>query len=136
MHQLTAIEIYTDAVRWWGFLAGIIGLDDFRRRVVAWRKERRWLPVRQMWIDSSAKAMVCIFLLLAGFSIPLTSRMPGFSSDDARFLAIMATAWSSVAGAGWAYVISRAYRPRVLILTGAIALVACLFASILTAQGG
>lgn len=132
---MTAIEIYTDALRWWGFLGGIIGLDDFRRRIIAWTSERRWMPVRTLWLDAAAKALVCTFLVLAGFALPLTSRVAGLTLRDSGILAVLAAAWTCIAMAGWSYVISRAMRPSILILCGCIALIACLFFSVLTARG-
>lgn len=132
---MTAIEIYTDAVRWWGFIAGVIGLSDFRRRVTVWRAEKRWMPVRLLWMDAAAKALVCLFLVSAGLVIPFTSRVPGFTLQSQSFLAIMAAAWTCASGAGWSYVISRAYRPQMLIMTASLALGSCLFASIATAGG-
>ena len=132
---MPAIEIYTDAVRWWGFLAGMIGLDDFRRRVVAWHHEQRWIPIRLVWMDAAAKALVCMFLVMAGFMIPFTNRIESFTIESQSFQAIMAAAWSCASGAGWSYVISRAYRANILILCASIALLARLFASIATAGG-
>lgn len=133
--MMSAIEIYTDAVRWWGFLAGMIGIDDFRRRIVAWRAEQRWMPIRLLWVDASAKALVCLFLVMAGLTIPFTSRIPGFTLATPSFLAVMAAAWSAISAAGWCYVVSRAYRPNVLILCACLALVSCVAAACLTAGG-
>ncbi|MED5545619.1 MAG: hypothetical protein VYD90_10235 [Pseudomonadota bacterium] len=132
---MSAIEIYTDAVRWWGFIAGVIGLSDFHRRVTAWRCEQPWMPVRLIWMDAAAKALVCLFLVSAGLVIPFTSRINGFTLESQSFLAVMAAAWTCISGAGWSYVISRAYRSQILILCAALALGSCLFAAIITAGG-
>lgn len=158
---MTAIETFTDAIRWWGFLAGFLGIVDFKRRIEAWRAWHEIVSPGIIWtwaapitsasfhlsswknyheadsrilhpgVDVWAKFWVCLFLFGAGLMIPLFSRLG--ISDQWQDI-IMASLWPSLSVAGWIYVASRAPHIRIMAGVAAGALALTMLASWATAH--
>ena len=113
-------NLYADAARWWGALAGFLGLDDFRRRLRRVIADEPCAAIEWPAFDVAAKVLVCIFLIGPGSIIPLTNgRIDGLSARTPEFEVFMALFWPLLSLAGWCYVISRA--PRLKVMTAVCA---------------
>lgn len=125
------LAVFTDAIRWWGAIAGFIGVADvwrwYRARSDA---ERFYQPA----LAAAGRLALCLFLLLAGVSIPMTVRLPGFTATNPMFLEIMAVAWSAISTSGWLFVVSRSRHHWLMLATAAGAYAATLFAAIMSAS--
>ena len=123
---------YLDAIRWWGAIAGVIGMSD------VWRWYRRPPPRTATpniaWLALTAWFLLCVFLVLLGTSIPLTSRIASFGASTAKFMWIVAVGWTCVSLSGWCFVIARAEGAKVMIFTAALAIGGTGLAAMLTAH--
>ena len=117
------LDTFTDAVRWWGCVAGFLGVDDFRHRYLGYRRHHRH-PAIDLWLDAWAKLLVCLFLIGAGLAIPLVGRLAFFNVGMLSI--VMAVMWPCVSTAGWLYVISRAANKPIMagVATGTLACMA------------
>lgn len=105
MTALAFIQILTDAIRWWGFMAGVIGLADY------WRQVRGCVPKHELRHTKPVVRLgICLFLILAGAAIPLNKHVGWLRPDGLPFAAIMLAAWWAVAIGAWAMTVQYADR--------------------------
>ena len=128
---MTDLANFTDAVRWWGALAGLIGVADVWRWFTARTDAERFYGPA---IAASGRLSLCFFLLLAGISIPMTVRLPGFTAESPTFILIMAAAWLAISTSGWLFVVSRSRHHWLMVATASLAYVVMLFAATMSAH--
>ena len=128
---MTDLANFTDAIRWWGALAGLIGVADVWRWFTARTDAERFYGPA---LAATGRLSLCFFLLLAGVSIPMTVRLPGFTPTSPLFLEIMAVAWASISTSGWLFVVSRSRHHWLMAATAALAYAATLFAATMSAH--
>ena len=131
--DVKAIEIYADAIRWWGFMAGVIGLDDIRRRAVTFCRDSRWQSAQRLCTDVCAEVTLCALLAFVGIAVPLIGHFTPMVVSSPFVLATLWTASACVSVAGWAYVVSRAVREPLLLGCAVLALSCCILAAIAAA---
>lgn len=121
MSDVVSVMI-ADAIRMWGFLAAIVGFDDLRGHWLIWRNSRRHPDFDRVWI-AFAKLGVFSFLLGAGIGIPIARRI-GLTFQEPHFEMFMAFMWAMISAAGWAFVVSKAAKKRIMagVATGALIL--------------
>lgn len=130
--MIPTLILFTDAIRWWGALAGMIGLADVLNyatpRVLNYNSASIKLGV-------ASKGLLCTFLILAGTSIPITSRYEPFGYNGPLFLSIMCAAWVAVSFAGWLIVVARAHNTTIMAVTAAVGFAVTVLAAAATAHG-
>lgn len=124
----------TDAFRAWGGFAGLIGLADAWTWWRRWRGGERQSEVIIGWLFALGLALGSLFLILAGFSIPMSNKIAGWSQMSLTQSYVILFAWVCISSGGWALVIARAGHQRLMRLTAACALPAIMLASLLTAR--
>lgn len=122
----------TDAVRLWGGFSALIGMSDF----AGWLLHRERPPMRRVHGGAVVQYMrmgLTTFLLLAGFAIPLSTRVDWMTSESPAFLLVMLLAWICISSAGWLLVLSFTERWRIMLASSLMAFAGCVAAAFLTA---
>ena len=83
-------------------------------------------------LASAAMGVLSLGLILVGITLPLTSRVEGAESDM-MLLGYLMVGWLLISTAGWMFVVARASRPGIMILTAGLALGGMALAAALTA---
>ena len=128
-----ALMIFTDAVRWWGAVAGFIGCHD----IIQWLRWRHAGGQSQMhlttWSHGWGVALISVYFLIAGLTIPLSDRIVGFGGRGGLLLAeILAVAWVIGSTSAWLVILDHGGRPRLMAWVAGAMFPAMLLASYLT----
>lgn len=107
--------VITNALRWWGCIAGVICLADFFKHIEVIRNDR--LVYHRM-----GTGLIAVFLILMGFVIPLSTHgVSYFIADSLIFNLILLIGWTAISLAGWMsvfkYSINVPHMKRVAALT-------------------
>jgi hypothetical protein len=86
----------TNAVRWWGVIAGIIGIADLWRM---YHGDPPHIPLRSTFL---IKCGVCTFLIVAGGVLPLMGSMGWVASDQITYTIPLLIAWWLLGIGAWA----------------------------------
>jgi hypothetical protein len=129
---MSGLITLTDGVRWWGALAGMIGIADVLQWVGAKTEVEQFNSVKSAAVGKSG---IYLFLIIAGSAIPASNRYGWFGPQSPAFLTLILFAWLLVSGGGWLLAVSRSKNQQMMEWTAALAFVVTLFASMLTAHG-
>lgn len=99
---------WADVMRWWAVIGSLFGALPLVRRLrplVQMRilGGRADVPVPQLPLIFGGLALLCFqfFSMVAGLTLPLTSRVPGFGLDQLAVHEILAGAWTSAGIGAW-----------------------------------
>jgi len=86
----------TSAVRWWGVIAGIIGIADLWH---IYKGAPPHIPLRSTFL---IKLGVCVFLVIAGGILPLMGSIGWVASDHISYTVPLLIAWWLLGVGAWA----------------------------------
>lgn len=106
---------YTDALRVWGFCAGVIAVPE----LVDYVRNKQFLKTSGWTV-----VLLVLILVVAGAGLPLFRLFgPPEASDVYAFSTYLI--WLGLSGAGWTHAVSASKQPKLMALSGVILLTAC-----------
>lgn len=100
------LEIVTDAVRWWGAIAGVILVGIYIQSRLHHIRTGVWPEFKlKPWTLPMFAGSLGAFLVLMGGGIPFVRRVDWYTVDGLAFGLVALTGWYFVSVAGWLFVI-------------------------------
>lgn len=119
-------QIYADGMSWWAAMAGFLVLRNiFRGFRPGINESRDW------WM----RLLFALFLLIAGFFLPLVRKWDWLAVGTLQFEILRSVNWTLASSAGWIGLSGRAQRPWAMRVSGGLLLGGALFASALSNAG-
>lgn len=133
MFEAGAILALTNAIRWWGALAGIINLADLSQHVKSLFDDRCHSPMKGADYRQIASTLISsVLLVIAGVFMPMTVAMPG--AEHLWFVISIGVVWTFISIVGWGLAIkfagSKSYMSWVAILALPILVTASLLSGV------
>lgn len=133
MLEAGAILALSNAIRWWGALAGIINLADLFQYVKSLFNDECCSPMKGTDLRQIAATLISSMLLvITGVLMPMTLGMPG--TEHLWFVISIGIVWTFISVVGWLLAIrfagSKTYMSWVAILALPILVTASLLSGV------